>query len=72
MPASVRRHSIITCPLCGFSREETMPLNACWYFYDCSKCGGLIKPKTGDCCVFCSYGTVPCPPVQAKRGCCHG
>ena len=21
-------------------------------------------PKPGDCCVFCSYATVPCPPVQ--------
>src|SRR6266508_2365705 len=22
----------------------------------------VVKPKLGDCCVFCSYGTVPCPP----------
>ncbi|WP_460691977.1 GDCCVxC domain-containing (seleno)protein [Neomicrococcus lactis] len=22
----------------------------------------------GDCCVFCSYGTVPCPPKQQERG----
>ena len=20
--------------------------------------------KVGDCCVFCSDGTVPCPPIQ--------
>lgn len=26
-----------------------------------------LKPKSGDCCVLCSYGSVPCPPLQAKR-----
>ena len=28
-------------------------------------CGALLRPKPGDCCVFCSFGTVPCPLVQA-------
>nr|WP_283817643.1 GDCCVxC domain-containing (seleno)protein [Bradyrhizobium diazoefficiens] len=27
-------------------------------------------PKSGDCCVFCSYGTVPCPPKQSEGSCC--
>jgi len=26
--------------------------------------------KAGDCCVFCSYGTVKCPPKQAETSCC--
>lgn len=26
---------------------------------------GLEGPKPGDCCVFCSYGKVPCPSMQA-------
>jgi hypothetical protein len=26
-----------------------------------------LRPKAGDCCVFCSYGSVPCPPIQAER-----
>ena len=46
-----------------------MPADACQYFYDCKGCGERLKPKPGDCCVFCSYGSVPCPPVQAGRGC---
>jgi hypothetical protein len=30
-----------------------------------------LKPEPGDCCVFCSYGSVPCPPIQASgKGCC--
>nr|WP_299019146.1 GDCCVxC domain-containing (seleno)protein [uncultured Tepidimonas sp.] len=32
------------------------------------------RPRPGDCCVYCSYGTSPCPPVQAsgRTGCCGG
>ena len=47
-----------------------MPTDACQFFYECKGCGERLKPKPGDCCVFCSYGSVPCPPVQA-RGCCR-
>ena len=56
--------SRITCPECGHQETETMPTDACRWFHECSGCGVLLKPKQGDCCVFCSYGTVPCPPVQ--------
>ena len=27
--------------------------------------GALPKPHVGDCCVISSYGSVPCPPIQA-------
>ena len=57
--------STIACPHCGHRRLETMPLDACQWFYECTGCGVLLRPKPGDCCVFCSFGTVPCPPVQA-------
>ena len=56
--------STITCPVCGFSKEETMPLDACLYFYECQNCHALLRPKAGDCCVFCSFGSVVCPPRQ--------
>ena len=56
--------STITCPVCGHRATERMPVDACQFFYDCRGCGALLRPKPGDCCVFCSYGTVPCPPVQ--------
>ncbi len=45
-----------------------MPTDACLFFWDCPGCGTRRKPKAGDCCVFCSYGSVPCPPVQQQRG----
>ncbi|MGH8229694.1 MAG: GDCCVxC domain-containing (seleno)protein [Steroidobacteraceae bacterium] len=59
--------STLHCPHCGFSREETMPIDACLYFYDCKQCGTTLRPKPGDCCVFCSYGSVKCPPQQSRR-----
>lgn len=67
-----RLTSRLTCPLCGHAEEETMPTEACQFFYDCKGCGAVLRPKRGDCCVFCSYGTVPCPPVQTAGGksCC--
>ncbi|HWJ25341.1 MAG TPA: GDCCVxC domain-containing (seleno)protein [Flavisolibacter sp.] len=62
--------SIITCPVCGFQKEEEMPINACQYFYTCQGCGAFLKPKQDDCCVFCSYGSVKCPPIQEGKDCC--
>jgi hypothetical protein len=56
--------SKITCPKCGAQRMETMPADACQFFYECSGCRALLRPKPGDCCVFCSYGSVRCPPMQ--------
>jgi hypothetical protein len=74
----IRRRSRLTCPACGQQTSEIMPTGACQYFYDCPGCGVLLRPRPGECCVFCSYGTAPCPPVQAARragrapACCGG
>ncbi len=61
--------SLIQCPECGHRREETMPEDACIYYYECTGCGKLLRPLPGDCCVFCSYGSVACPPVQREEKC---
>lgn len=68
--STVLSESTLTCPQCGHSVTETMPTNACIFFYDCVQCGALLQPKPGDCCVFCSYGSVPCPPIQRSQSCC--
>ncbi len=62
--------STLTCPRCGSRKEETMPTDACIFFYECEGCRALLKPKAGDCCVFCSYGSVKCPPIQEQGSCC--
>ncbi|MGE5104998.1 MAG: GDCCVxC domain-containing (seleno)protein [Betaproteobacteria bacterium] len=63
--------SELTCPHCGTAAREVMPTDACLYFYECTSCKAMLRPKAGDCCVFCSYGSVKCPPMQAERGCCR-
>jgi hypothetical protein len=71
--------STITCPHCATAKLETMPTDACQFFYVCTGCGAKLRPKQGDCCVFCTYGSMPCPPIQAERAggsgaasCCTG
>ncbi|WP_429615043.1 GDCCVxC domain-containing (seleno)protein [Sphingobium olei] len=44
--------------------------------HDCRHCAAVLRPLAGDCCVFCSFGDVPCPPIQEAKangtvaGCC--
>ncbi|MCK9516998.1 MAG: GDCCVxC domain-containing (seleno)protein [Ottowia sp.] len=59
--------STITCPHCGHHETVTMPVDACQWFHECAGCHVLLQPLAGDCCVFCSYGSVPCPPIQRRR-----
>ena len=61
--------SKLTCPECGYAESLTMPTDACLWFHECEGCKTLLKPKKGDCCVFCSYGSVPCPPIQLDGSC---
>lgn len=72
--------SRLTCPECGYKETLTMPTDACQWFHECSNCHTLLKPQPGDCCVFCSYADVPCPPIQQQSApgndntgeCCSG
>ena len=70
--AGLQLESVLTCPQCGFAANEVMPTDACQFFYECQGCHALLRPKPGDCCVFCSYGSVKCPPMQQQDGCCAG
>jgi hypothetical protein len=67
---TIQLQSTITCPECGATHDETMPIDACVFFYTCAGCGARLRPMAGDCCVFCSYGSVKCPPIQAGESCC--
>jgi hypothetical protein len=60
-------HSTLTCPHCGHREMLEMPTDSCRVFETCPGCGATLRPKSGDCCVFCSWGDVPCPPVQQAR-----
>lgn len=71
MNTNLISESVITCPVCGHLKLETMPVDACQFFYECENCKTILKPKQGDCCVFCSYGSVKCPSIQMNRNCCN-
>ncbi|WP_304609511.1 GDCCVxC domain-containing (seleno)protein [Mucilaginibacter sp. FT3.2] len=70
MTTALILNSTITCPNCGFQQQELMPVDSCQYFYTCRNCEAYLKPLHGDCCVFCSYGSVKCPPIQQGISCC--
>ncbi|WP_327785479.1 GDCCVxC domain-containing (seleno)protein [Zhongshania aliphaticivorans] len=64
MENSVVLESKITCPECGNVKVELMPTDFCQWFYECEQCHVVLNPKTGDCCVFCSFGILACPSIQ--------
>lgn len=66
-PSAINLRSIITCPACAHRWTGTMPTDACQYLCVCDQCGFDLKPKKGHCCVYCSYGDMPCPPIQEER-----
>ena len=69
--AETQLQSTLTCPNCGHQATEQMPTDACVVIYACKGCGEELKPLPGDCCVFCSYGSMPCLPVQEARASTH-
>ena len=67
---TLQLESVLTCPRCGHAKPEQMPTDACQFFYQCTNCEVVLRPNSGDCCVFCSFGSVKCPPIQTEGGCC--
>ena len=50
-----------------------MPTESCLFFHECAGCRELLRPLSGDCCVFCSFGSAKCPPKQLEGAqCCGG
>ena len=60
----VTTRAVLTCPKCNAEHRADMTMDVCQHFYKCQKCGEMLKPKEGDCCVFCSYADTKCPTKQ--------
>ena len=56
-PRTVSTETTLTCPSCASEQRATIPTDACQFFFTCAACGQRLRPKPGDCCVFCSYAT---------------
>ena len=54
----IQPRSVLSCPQCGHATELEMPQDACLFFHQCDACYVLLRPLSGDCCVFCSYGSL--------------
>ena len=40
--------SSLRCPACEHVKTETMPSDACQWFYECEQCHAVLKPRPGD------------------------
>jgi len=65
----IQLQSTITCPRCHQKTIEQMPTDYCLYIWVCPNCKNKLKPKEGDCCVYCSYVSVRRPPIQKGSRC---
>jgi hypothetical protein len=61
------RDCVVTCPVCKTEVQETMCSEATKLAYHCPACLSWLRPKKGDHCIYDSYGSVKCPPVQVKE-----
>ena len=56
--------TIMKCPNCRTTETVTMDQKIPGDFFTCKECEKTHEPRLGDCCVYCSYGSVNCPAVQ--------
>jgi hypothetical protein len=67
MNFAVEHSSLVTCPVCGDQRVQPIPEFSCLLSYTCPVCSTVLRPAAADCCIFCTYGSVPCPAIQEER-----
>jgi len=51
--------SVLTCPYCQATEIVTSEIGA-QHLYRCRACSAILKPKSGDCCILCSFGNRDC------------
>lgn len=64
--SKVMLDAVLRCPFCLGEELLRMPENFCEILRPCRFCRRIIRPRPGDCCVYCSFATVPCPPHQQE------
>jgi hypothetical protein len=64
MSKKIKIISKVRCLNCGRREKVRMPLYASQIYYQCNFCKTIHKTLEGVCCIFCSYGSVPCTKMQ--------
>ncbi len=54
------KYSVVTCPHCQAFELVEIPTGFSQHLYRCPSCLVILKPKSGDCCIFCSFGSHDC------------
>ncbi|ABP34804.1 GDCCVxC domain-containing (seleno)protein [Polynucleobacter asymbioticus] len=52
--------SVVTCPHCQASEVIKVEAGTSQHLYRCRSCSAILKPKSGDCCILCSFGDRDC------------
>lgn len=60
----VVRESTLVCPRCNHGERMMMAENSSLVVHVCQSCGLEMHRLPGNCCLFCTWGTVPCPTAQ--------
>ncbi|WP_370623125.1 GDCCVxC domain-containing (seleno)protein [Polynucleobacter sp. UK-Kesae-W10] len=55
-----RLQSTVTCPHCHATETIDFEAGTSQYLYRCPACANILKTKSGDCCILCSYGSLDC------------
>jgi hypothetical protein len=63
----VAQYCVVTCPVCKTKVREVMCSETVKVIYHCPACLAWVSPKKGDHCIYDSYGSAKCPPVQVKQ-----
>lgn len=66
--STVILESVQTCPHCGSVKQETMPTDACQFYYEWQRCNAMLRPEPGT--VACSVLLDPCHvhPFSSRAG----
>ena len=48
MTSAIESESVLTCPRCGFAKRETMPTDACQFYYQCDGCKAVLLETAVD------------------------
>jgi hypothetical protein len=66
MDKQVNKYSVLQCTGCGFTQEFEMPQYASRKHFYCPDCRKAHQSRKEECCIYCSYGSVPCPQQQVR------
>ncbi|WP_305849436.1 GDCCVxC domain-containing (seleno)protein [Polynucleobacter sp. MG-Unter2-18] len=57
-------HTTITCPHCRGQETLEISVGYSQHLYRCPSCSTILRSRSGDCCIFCSFGSQDCSSAE--------